>query len=554
MGKAKKNRKIKNTIITQRKVRSKLDIGNPDALYDKNYLESCFVETEISDDLMDARSVRSVLVGRTGAGKTACIQRIVQLSEIKNFRYAEIHVEGEFLGYLKNLQWLKQIAEDRKCNLIPLFKNLWRHIIVINLIKKEFSSQKNFLEKITQFFSKKQKCVAQLRNYVEVYGGDFWETSHVSEKAARSVIWNIEGKLKVAGFSAKGGRKQSDTVETSDARVDGRHGDVQEAITDRQWMNELQHTIQYINEYVRKDVPGAYYVLVDKLDEEWIDDSIRYSLIRALIEVIRDFYADKDADGHSIKVVVALRRDLLDKVRETRSPGYQSEKYSPFESEMKWSEIELKTLIEKRIDHMYKNEYTKQPVNFSDIFPSRCGKQGTMDYMIERTLLRPRDMIAFVNSCLEKYDGKQLTRAAIRSAEQMYSNGRYDSIMDEWKLPYPNLNVYAEILTHKEFQQSGSMDFSTWRTKAEELVVGAVAGSDPYLIKWIEFLDKSKIYDMAVELLNILYCVGLVQIKPSATSQFQAYPASISPGQYKKELRIKIHPMFYGKFGVNPQK
>ena len=32
-----------------------------------------------------------------------------------------------------------------------------------------------------------------------------------------------------------------------------------------------------------------YFIVIDELDEAWADDSIRYNLIHALIETIRDF-------------------------------------------------------------------------------------------------------------------------------------------------------------------------------------------------------------------------------------------------------------------------
>lgn len=532
-------------------LRGKLDIGNPDALYDNAYLENCFIETNISGVLMDDHNIRSLLVGRTGTGKTACIRRIVHLSESKNLKYVEIQVEHEFLGYLKNLMWLKQLA-DGKYNLIPLFKNLWKHIIVVSLIKKEFSSQQNFLERTTRFFSKKKNVAARLREYVDSYGGDFWESAHTLEKVVQSCTRKISGELDLLICSASCAYESGVATTADDSHGIGEKStEIQDAITNRKLMDELQYAIAHISEYIHREVGRGYYVLIDKLDEEWIDDSIRYQLIRALIEVIRDFYSNNNEDGYPIKVVVALRRDLLDKVYEiTRSAGFQSEKHRAFESKLQWSPNELRQLIETRIKYMHKHKGTS--VEFSDIFPPKIEKMPTVKYMIERTLQRPRDMISFVNCCLQEWSGKPLTRAMFVRAEREYSNIMFGAIIDEWKGFYPKLDVYAEILAHQEFQ-SGSVDFTVWKKMVSYVVINAKSEGDVHLDRWIDGVE-TKLHDVAVEFLDILYCTGLVQIKPKATSGFMVYPHKISAGQYKKEMLIKIHPMLYEKLGIRQQK
>ena len=539
--------------------RGNLDIGNPDALYDE-YLENCFVETGVSDGLMDDHSVRSLLVGRTGTGKTACIQRIISQSRSKNLNYVEIQVEREFLGHLKDLDWLRKLANNGNYNLYPLFKNLWKHIIVVCLIKDVFPSQKFFLEGITRFFSKKKNVAARLREYVDSYGGNFWDSEQQAmEKAVQSCTRKIEAKLNMGLGSASYSNETTDAAELAgNSSETDNHLAIQDAIANREMMNALQHAISHISEYIRSEVGRCYYVLIDKLDEEWIDDSIRYSLIRALIEVIRDFYADKSGDGHPIKVVVALRRDLLDSVyKSTRSSGFQSEKYHSFESELQWTSSDLCELIDKRIQYMSTHKSKGAAlVKFSDIFPPSVEKKSTVGYMVDRTLQRPRDMINLANCFLKHWNGKQpLTKHLMRCAEREYSEKMFHSIMDEWYGVYPKLSVYAEVFDIKEFRE-GKVDFSVWRKMMQEIVIGAESEGDAYLDKWIKMVgaEESKTHKVAVEFLEILYCTGLVQIKPNSTSGFMEYPDNISPGQYKKEMLIRMHPMLYGKFGINQSR
>src|SRR5260370_35073153 len=56
------------------------------------------------------------------------------------------------------------------------------------------------------------------------------------------------------------------------------------------------------------------HILIDKLDEHWVDVSIRFKLIRSLIESLKSFRRISN-----LKILVALRSDVLERgVQETR--------------------------------------------------------------------------------------------------------------------------------------------------------------------------------------------------------------------------------------------
>src|SRR6266508_4501487 len=65
-----------------------------------------------------------------------------------------------------------------------------------------------------------------------------------------------------------------------------------------------------------------------------------------------------------------------------------------------------------------------------------------MDYILERTLLRPRDVIAFLNECLIGAAGKsRLNWKDIAAAEGRYSQNRLLGLRDEWKTNYPGIDL-----------------------------------------------------------------------------------------------------------------
>lgn len=61
--------------------------------------------------------------------------------------------------------------------------------------------------------------------------------------------------------------------------------------------------------------------MIDKLDEKWVDETVRFDLIRALIECLRSFNKIS-----KLKVVVAIREDVLERVvQDNRDIGFQRE-------------------------------------------------------------------------------------------------------------------------------------------------------------------------------------------------------------------------------------
>ena len=75
----------------------------------------------------------------------------------------------------------------------------------------------------------------------------------------------------------------------------------------------------------------------------WVDVSIRFKLIRALIESLKSFRRIQN-----LKVLVALRSDVLERViQETKDLTFQREKLDDYFIHIKWTKPLLKQLIDQ---------------------------------------------------------------------------------------------------------------------------------------------------------------------------------------------------------------
>lgn len=105
-------------------------IGSIDAENDDNFLFECFVKKYDLDELLDQNSPYSIILGRTGSGKTAIVKYILSCKE----KSQEIDLADTFMNYIANSNIIK-FLNDIGLDLSLLFQTLWKHILCVEYIK-----------------------------------------------------------------------------------------------------------------------------------------------------------------------------------------------------------------------------------------------------------------------------------------------------------------------------------------------------------------------------------------------------------------------------------
>jgi hypothetical protein len=68
-------------------------------------------------------------------------------------------------------------------------------------------------------------------------------------------------------------------------------------------------------------------------------------------------------------------------------------------------------------------------------------------YLVSRTLWRPRDIINFVNLCIEesfRRNSESITEEIVLASEVVYSRQRAEALVDEWKYTYPDISHWID--------------------------------------------------------------------------------------------------------------
>lgn len=301
-------------------VRPGMTIGSISAESDDEYLFECFVDHPAVTSCQSIKSPGMIVAGRTGSGKTAIIRYIDENAE----HATVIEPEAMSLSYVSNsdiLRFVQAIGGD----LDLLFLALWKHVLCIEFIRLRYNvtseeKSRSIFSALWERFTKDQRKQKSLQ-YLRDWEGKFWTTmdqniKEITEKYETKLQAELGGE--VSKFKARGQYDKQISSEKKSELV----ARARKSINAEQ-VSELAGVIDMLADVSTEDNMGKYYILIDKLDERWVDDSIRFKLIRALIESLKSFRRIPN-----LKILVALRSDILERVvQETGDIEFQREKF-----------------------------------------------------------------------------------------------------------------------------------------------------------------------------------------------------------------------------------
>ena len=493
-----------------------MSIGEVDAENDMAFLQNAFVDNGDYDVLEDTDCPQSIIVGRTGVGKSALVEYLAN----NNQNIIRIEPEDLALKHISNSNIL-QFFEGLGVNLDVFYNLLWQHTFAVELIQHKYSidtpdQSRGIFNRISEMIRGDRKKKEAL-DYLEQWGEKFWVSTEsrikeLTEKLENNLVSGIKGQFKNVSLSLNGSKKLTTEQKTELVHYG------KKVVNDTQ-IQKLSKIVNLLSDDIFNDPQNNTYIVIDRLDDNWVADELRYKLIRALIETIKKFRNIKP-----VKIIITLRKDLLDRViQKTRDGGFQLEKYKNLFLHIGWNKQQLKELLDKRVNILLEHKYTNSNVYFDDIFPAKIDKITPIEYILERTLLRPRDSIMFVNSCLNEAQGKtEITGATIKNAEKFYSPERRASLEYEWFVEHPALNHYIDILHDKSKSfKVNDIEDSTFEMLILLLSELSTINQDKAIETANSFMKSE--YPKTVTLmalfkqhiLFILYKVGAVGIKPT---------------------------------------
>ena len=437
------------------------DQAEADPLLDDAFYTSSQFTTLVAHD-----DPRCFIVGRTGSGKSAALKRLGDQYPEKIIRIVPENLSLPYITNLDVVQRLQELGVD----LQPFWKALWRHVLIVEVIRHRYRIDtadvkqtvlQTLREKISRNNGKKKAL-----SYLDEFEGKFWaETDERVKEITNSLTQRIEGEahgrggvpaIFSTGASAAGGVESS-----TQERVELKQR-YQRVINETQ-LARLSTMMDVLDEDVLTSPQDFTYIVIDDLDKDWVDARLANDLIMALFRTVHDLKRVRH-----LKVLVALRTNIFEHLDFGGAGGGQEEKFRSLVLPMNWTRSQLTNLINQRI-RVASQKQSAAVEEIGSILPHANARRGNpLDYLLDRTLLRPRDLIAFLRECLAESDGRtQISWEAIRNAELTYSDNRLLALRDEWKPNYPGIDRAFETFQ----KSSGRMDAEEMQARLDDCIM-----------------------------------------------------------------------------------
>ena len=519
-------------------------------------LERAFVEWSGYTAVESRSNPRCFLVGRTGSGKSAVLQR---LEEVHPQRVIRVNPEDLSLPYIIDLGVIRSL-DALDVHLDPLFIALWKHVLVVEIIRHRYKvdspvKKRTVLQSLKETFSRDPSRQEALE-YLEAFGESFWAET---DERVREITTNFEKQVKaLAGVEVDvpligEGQLGIEGLTTATTTVRRELADRYQRLVNETQLSRLNKMIAVLDDEILASDQNFTYVVIDDLDRDWADEKIANDLIRCLFRAVLDLQRVAN-----LKVVVALRTNIFEHLNFGSRTGGQEEKFRALVLRIQWNRRELVAMADERARVAAEEAKIPLIAGVGDILPPTGRQRGNpMDYILERTLLRPRDVIAFLNECLVGAAGKaRLSWKDIAAAEGRYSQNRLLALRDEWKTNYPGVDKAFDLFRGAPLEMSQAeltqfldgiallmvdreFEGVRWVTEVAEPVWSGATAPEAWA-------------DSYQALVKFLYDIGFIGISEGGSMMY----AHDSPGfadaagNLRTSTRYSVHPAFQPTLGV----
>jgi len=305
-------------------------------------------------------------------------------------------------------------------------------------------------------------------------------------------------------------------------------------------LEEIHHLLPSLREVLKRE---RVIVFVDELDRGWDASEDAKAFVAGLFQACMSINNLSD----NLRVYMSLRQELYDNIP---SLYEDAQKYRDVIETISWDRDSLLKLMAKRIKHSVRGLESQDDLYcWSSVFSRALGRrEESFNYMVERTLYRPRELIQFCTHTIEVVCSRRASlpvdKTIVSEAELRHSEERAKDIAAEYRFQFPRLLSVFEVFRGKQ----RSFDRDKLSMLCLEVATGAIPTSST--ASWLEDCDPDS-------LIEILWHVGFLKAAavggmPSSSHGGRSYLGSYQVANLNL-LSIEdfqVHPMFWAYLGL----
>lgn len=466
--------------------------GSPDAHFDYDLMEY-FVETPEFQSA--ANGTRQIYAGRKGVGKSATFKALhAELTERNTV--IPVMITPLDLEY----EQLATLLERIGVHIHPdfLYPSFWRFIIYTEIVKSIMLNESRFLDSSRL----PVQTVSVIRQAAE----------EMAEPIAMDFSTRIINTL-----------EQLD-IRSQMAQPEGIHREVEQVISKNR-LYKLEPALIALSKRF------FIHIAIDDIDKRWKPNYLPSVLwLRGLLNEVDTIR--RRFDG-GLTSTVFLRGDMFEFLK-SDDVDFANRSLMT----LRWKKDGLAKVIAERIRVITGEEFIDITEAWDSLFPENVKGVRTLDYMADRTLMRPRDIIQFCQLALDasqRRGATSINEDDILRAEGDYSWYILEAVRTEYLITYPGIEeaIYTFDRVSPVIYDPGPILKKAW----QNLITGGYT--------WATTEET---------VLHALYEIGFIGLTDSRMEyRWYSYDRKFEDAmRVTSENRyIVIHPAFHSHLQIN---
>ncbi|MEE4092023.1 hypothetical protein V2I59_00590 [Pseudomonas viridiflava] len=352
----------------ERSFLKKLNLGATSAENEMRDLEKYYLETD--QFLKSLRGEAHLVVGRKGSGKSAIFLQIRDSERDKN-RHKNIVLDLKPDGY-KLIKFKERILsfleEGTYQHTVTAF---WEYVLLLEICYK-------ILEKDKARHIHDHKLYDGYRELSELFHIEGYDSQGDFSERMSILMERIYSE-----YQSKFGAAHKVSLSSSQ-------------VTELIYTHDVKKLKTKLGNYLENK--ELLWLLFDNLDNGWPTSGLQHEdllIIRALIEATRKIERQFSRSNFNVKTVVFLRNDVYELlVKETSDRGKEASVV------LDWTDADLlRELVRLRIISNGLNEELDFKSAWLRVFTPHFKGEETSQYLIDRSLMRPRFLLNLINHC-----------------------------------------------------------------------------------------------------------------------------------------------------------
>ncbi|GAA3450802.1 hypothetical protein GCM10018962_26350 [Dactylosporangium matsuzakiense] len=357
---------------------------------------------------------KQLVIGRKGVGKSAICMMLANDASTAASIVTPDEISADEIRQFELRGLTRRMAKGL----------IWRYVLVVQIAKL-------VLHDARAAHDKAPASVGQLRKFL-LENGELNDDPRWHEKFWKS-IQRLRSSLSLEAFGIKA------SVEL------GKDSSPAEGIRIAQQLDVVEEQLgRALRDLHCPPGHGPFLVLVDQVEKVWSNDLNSDDMVIGLLSAAKHV----SSRFPNVRCVVFIRSDIYDALQFP-----ERDKFRGDEMRIEWSAPALVDLLLARAEASVGRTGPDRRL-FGDYFAAAVGERPTDEYLVERTLMRPRDLIQFANLCRDtaaKNGHTHVMEHDVLEAERQYSVWKVQDLANEYLVNYPFLTDLFVLFQHSGY-------------------------------------------------------------------------------------------------------